>query len=95
MYSMEQGLVDALGFAAATLTLVAFAQRTMLSMRIAALGANVFFIAYGLLGHYLPVLALHLVLLPLNVVRLGEQMRKLPASRGLDGKPSFLPPGRP
>ncbi len=69
-------LVDVLGFSAALLTLVAFAQKRMLPMRIVALTANVAFISYGGLGGYWPVLALHVVLLPLNIVRFaGELLR--------------------
>lgn len=70
-------LADAIGFAAALLTLVAFAQRSMRPMRLAALAANLAFILYGGLGGHWPVLALHLVLLPLNVVRFtGECLRR-------------------
>jgi hypothetical protein len=66
-------LVDAFGFIASIMTLVAFAQRSMLPMRVAAIAANIFFIAYGALGPYYPVLSLHLVLLPLNLRRFVEQ----------------------
>ena len=66
-------LVDAFGFIASIMTLVAFAQRSMLPMRVAAIAANIFFIAYGALGPYYPVLSLHLVLLPLNLQSFVEQ----------------------
>ncbi len=66
-------LVDDFGFVASIMTLVAFAQRSMLPMRVAAIAANIFFIAYGALGLYYPVLSLHLVLLPLNLRRFVEQ----------------------
>jgi hypothetical protein len=70
-------LADALGFVAAALTLAAFAQKSLMPMRLAALGANLFFIGYGALGDHYPVLALHLILLPVNLSRLAEQwMRK-------------------
>ena len=64
------GVIDILGYAASGLTLATFAQRDMLPMRVLALGANVCFIGYGAMGMYLPVLILHLVLLPINLVRL-------------------------
>lgn len=67
---MMLGWVDVLGYAASGLTLATFAQRTMLPMRILALGANVCSIGYGSMGMYMPVLVLHLVLLPVNLVRL-------------------------
>jgi hypothetical protein len=68
-------LVDLCGFAAALLTLGAFVQRAMLPMRATAVGANVCFIFYGAIGHFVPVLALHLILLPINVLRLGQEVR--------------------
>ncbi len=70
----EIGLVDVAGYLAAGATLVAFAQRDMLPMRISALTANGFFVAYGLLGGFYPVLVLHLILLPLNAKRLWDQV---------------------
>ncbi len=61
---------DALGWAACLMTLITFAQRQMLPLRIAAILANVCFIGYAASGHYLPVLTLHLTLLPINGQRL-------------------------
>jgi hypothetical protein len=65
-------MVDVLGFAASGATLCAFAQKHMIPMRISATAANIFFIAYGALGSFYPVLLLHLVLLPLKAGRLIE-----------------------
>ena len=64
------GLIDALGYAASGLTLATFAQQAMLRMRVLAIGANLCFIGYGAMGQFMPVLALHLVLLPINLLRL-------------------------
>lgn len=64
--------VDLLGFAACAATFLTFAQRRMWPMRISAIAANLFFIGYGALDLLYPVLFLHLVLLPLNVVRLVQ-----------------------
>ncbi len=64
------GLIDALGYAASGLTLATFAQRAMLPMRIMAIGANICFIGYGAMGWFMPVLVLHVILLPINLVRL-------------------------
>ncbi len=63
-------IADFLGFAAAGLTLLTFWQRAMLPMRLCAIGANICFIAYATLASLPPVMALHVVLLPLNVKRL-------------------------
>jgi hypothetical protein len=70
-------IVDVLGFAASGATLCAFAQRRMTPMRVSALAANIFFIAYGALGSFYPVLLLHLILLPLNARRLIESAANL------------------
>jgi hypothetical protein len=42
----------------------------MLPMRIMALGADVCFIDYDAMGLFMPVLALHVILLPINPARL-------------------------
>jgi CRP/FNR family cyclic AMP-dependent transcriptional regulator len=68
--------VDLLGYAASITVLATFCMRTMIPLRIAALGSNVLFICYGYLDHLPPVLLLHLVLLPVNVIRL-VQFRRL------------------
>ncbi len=60
------------GWAAALLTLLAFSQRSMLPLRLAAIGANVAFVTYGLTTGLLPILALHLTLLPCNLFRLAQ-----------------------
>ncbi|MEE1611240.1 hypothetical protein [Microvirga sp. CF3016] len=67
---MILGWIDIIGYAASGLTLATFAQRTMLPMRIMAVGANICFIGYGAMGQFIPVLALHVILPPVNVVRL-------------------------
>jgi CRP/FNR family transcriptional regulator, cyclic AMP receptor protein len=60
------------GYVASALVLWTFCARTMLPLRIIALGSNLAFIAYGaLLGLY-PVLLLHCILLPLNGWRLSQ-----------------------
>ena len=75
-------LVDILGWIAVALTLAAFSMRTMLPLRIAAIGANVFFIAYGALAEVYPNLVLHLLLLPFNLYRLSEILRMTRRVRG-------------
>ncbi len=67
-------VIDCFGFLASGATLYTFAQKRMLPMRISAITANVFFIAYGALGLVYPVLLLHLILLPLNIRRLSQQL---------------------
>ena len=81
---MLESLVDLCGFAAAAMTLATFAQRAMLRMRITALFANVCFIVYGWLGPFYPVLILHMILLPVNTVRLREVAKRSGRVRGFD-----------
>lgn len=82
--------IDAIGFAAGALTLGAFAQRSMRPMRTMAIAANLCFIAYGIGAEQMPVLALHAILLPLNIQRLlGAILTPAPddEARGRDRLP--------
>jgi hypothetical protein len=71
---------DSLGWCAAALTLLTFAARDMRLLRMAALAANLCFIAYATAIQLWPVLALHLVLVPVNLLRLME-LGRLAATR--------------
>ncbi len=86
--------VDMLGSAACVATLLTFAQKRMWPMRISAIAANLFFIGYGALGLLYPVLLLHLVLLPLNVMRLvqlAQQTAGAPHPHPEPSRPILLP----
>jgi hypothetical protein len=67
------------GYAAAFLVFSTFYMKTMIPLRCLAIASNVAFITYGSLGHLRPVLFLHLVLLPLNVLRLVQARRLIAA----------------
>jgi CRP/FNR family cyclic AMP-dependent transcriptional regulator len=67
--------VDLLGYAASAAVLATFCMRTMIPLRIAGIISNLFFITYGYFDQLLPVLLLHLVLLPINSLRLVEFQR--------------------
>jgi hypothetical protein len=69
------GIHEILGYCAAALTLLTFAQSRMLPMRIFASAANVLFIGYGVLGGLYPVAVLHVLLLPINLKRLIDLLR--------------------
>lgn len=66
---------DMTGWLAAGLTLLAFMMHSMTALRVVAIAANVCFILYGAAGLAYPVLVLHLLLLPCNVLRLYELRR--------------------
>lgn len=67
--------IELLGWLGAALTLLAYSMRTMLPLRVIAIGANFFFISYGAFAGIYPNLVLHLCLLPFNVYRLAEILR--------------------
>lgn len=68
-------MVDAFGYLAAVAVFLAFSMKTMLSLRLVAIASNMAFITYGLTAHLMPILLLHGLLLPLNVVRLIQIQR--------------------
>jgi hypothetical protein len=67
--------IEVIGLLAATSTLAAFSCRRMMSLRVAAILANVFFIIYASELHLRPVLYLHCLLLPMNIMRLAQCLR--------------------
>jgi hypothetical protein len=71
--------VDTLGYLAATLVLATFTAKNMVALRALAIGSNLAFIAYGLLAGLWPILLLHLIMLPLNLIRLREALGEAPA----------------
>lgn len=77
---------EVLGWAAAGLTLLTFVCRDMRRLRLLALAANAAFIAYGATTHLLPVLTLHLALVPVNLWRLSQALRPEPQA-GRAGTP--------
>jgi len=77
--------IDILAWIAACFTIAAYAMKTMLPLRIAAIGANVFFAAYGWLDSVLPIFALHALLLPFNLYRLWEILRNIGTMRRTRG----------
>jgi CRP-like cAMP-binding protein len=64
--------IDFLGYAASASVLITFCMSTMVPLRIVALCSNVLFASYGAFAHIYPVLALHVILLPVNSVRLYQ-----------------------
>lgn len=58
-------VVEITGYVASALVLATFWMRTMIPLRIVALGSNIAFIIYGIVGGLVPIMVLHLTLLPL------------------------------
>ena len=65
-------LSDIIGYVASALVLAAFSMRSMRWLRVTAIASNVAFIAYAAVGRMPPILILHSVLLPMNIVRLVQ-----------------------
>lgn len=85
--------VDVAGWSAAVLMLLTFACRELRSLRTIALAASVCFIVYGALADLAPVLALHLMLVPIHVRRLVDACRDHDAQQ-LRASPAALPADR-
>src|SRR5262245_5560865 len=83
---MTMTTADLLGYLAAVLVLATFSMKTMLPLRITGIASNCVFIAYGLVAAAYPILILHLILLPLNSLRLYQMQQLIKrvqeASRG-------------
>jgi CRP/FNR family cyclic AMP-dependent transcriptional regulator len=68
---------ESLGYVAAFLVLLTFSMKTMVPLRIVGIVSNIFFIGYGYLAEAQPVVVLHCILLPLNMLRLYQILRLL------------------
>jgi hypothetical protein len=69
---MPASLAELVGYAASALVLATFCFSNPVCFRICALAASITFIAFGSLASVYPVLALHLVLLPVNAYHLAR-----------------------
>ncbi len=63
---------DLCGYVAAALVLATFSMTSMRNLRLTAVASNVAFILYASIAHLPPVLLLHGLLLPLNIIRLAQ-----------------------
>jgi len=67
--------IEVVGYIGALLTFATYSMKRMIPLRIIGILSNIFFAAYGFLAPVYPQLVLHIVLLPLNVVRLREMLQ--------------------
>ena len=70
------------GYLAAFLVFLTFYMKTMIPLRLVGICSNLIFITYAYFGSLHPVLVLHLILLPLNGLRLREMLRLTREVRG-------------
>ncbi|MBU3916876.1 cyclic nucleotide-binding domain-containing protein, partial [bacterium] len=68
--------IDIVGYIASMFVATTFYMKTMIPLRIIGIISNILFITYGFAQGLYPVLILHLILFPLNIIRLRE-MKKL------------------
>jgi CRP/FNR family transcriptional regulator, cyclic AMP receptor protein len=73
---------EPIGYLASLLVLAAFSVRGMVTLRVLAIASNLAFIGYAALAGIDPVLLLHALLLPVNVLRLLQELRERPCRRG-------------
>jgi CRP/FNR family transcriptional regulator, cyclic AMP receptor protein len=71
--------VHALGYVASSLALTTFTAKSMVGLRPLAIGSKLAFIAYSLSTPLWPILLLHSIMLPLNLLRLCEALGNAPA----------------
>jgi hypothetical protein len=63
---------DSVGYIASALVLATFSMTSMRSLRTTAIASNIAFISYAAAADLHPILILHGILLPMNVVRLMQ-----------------------
>lgn len=85
---------DFVGYVASILVLLMFLSKNMQHLRVIATLSNIAFATYGARSWLPPVLCLHLVLLPVNILRLSEVTKTEPrggvriARRAVEVNPS-------
>ncbi len=67
--------VDLIGYLGGGATLWGMFRKTIIPLRLGAIGGNVGFLIFGLLAPSYPTLALHALLLPLNAFRTWQMIR--------------------
>lgn len=81
---------ETVGYLASGLVLATFTTKRMRPLRTIAILSNIAFIGYGVLDSIVPVLALHLILLPLNIVRLAQLRLETARQRPTAGEAPVL-----
>jgi CRP/FNR family transcriptional regulator, cyclic AMP receptor protein len=78
------------GYLAAGLLLLTFFMQQMAALRAVAIASSIAWLVYGWADHIYPVLCLHMILLPLNTIRLYQAMRAMapPKAEGAPARSS-------
>lgn len=80
---------EPVGYLASLLVLATFCMRDMVALRVVAIASNLAFIVYSGMTGIGPVLLLHALLLPVNVMRLFQL--RAASRRQLDARPTARP----
>lgn len=67
--------VEMAGYLACLLVFLSYSMKSLMPLRLIAIGSNLVFIAYGFGAQLVPILLLHSALLPINVLRMAEQLK--------------------
>lgn len=86
---------DIVGYWASTMVFLTFVTKDMRLLRVLALVSNVAFLSYGLLAWLPPVFCLHVALLPINAIRLGEILHAEGYRASVDRLATSVPKFRP
>ena len=76
MNAFSVNTFDLINYLASLLVLATFCMRDLVALRLLAIASNVAFITYGALADIGPVLLLHVVLLPVNALRLAQSWHR-------------------
>lgn len=77
--------LDVVGYCGTLATFASYSMRTIVPLRVTSILSSVFFIAYAGVAGVWPMLATELVLLPLNFVRLAQDLRPHLATTATSG----------
>jgi CRP/FNR family cyclic AMP-dependent transcriptional regulator len=73
--------IDAALYLASVLVFVAFFMKAIVPLRVVAIGSNIAFIGYAIGTWNIPILVLHIALLPLNITRTVQHLKLARAVR--------------
>jgi hypothetical protein len=82
-----------IGWIAASLVFAAFCAKRMVPLRALAIVSNIAFIGYGYLDALWPIVILHAVMLPMNVIRLRQALavENVNEGTGATARASLIP----
>ena len=77
--------VEVIGYCGTLATFVSYSMRTIIPLRVTSILSSVFFVAYACVASVWPMLATELMLLPLNCIRLAQDLKRPNSDRSPRG----------